>query len=155
MARSYIVNEGDTLGKIAKEYYNDHELYKKLAEYNGILNPDQIMVGQAIEIPSKRELIGNIPQPIENISGLIPPKGLQQILDLFGNIFDFFQEDGNLNEQGWEEECVTLIQMPFPIPLSWDLSKSVTRLKCHKKLAEIFHDAIDTIEKEGLKDHIS
>lgn len=58
MARQYIVQKGDTLGKIANEFYSKAALYKKLADYNGILNPDQIITGQVLEIPSKRELLG-------------------------------------------------------------------------------------------------
>lgn len=59
MARSYIIQNKDTLRKIAKNFYDDPELFEKLAHYNGILNPDLIRVGQTIEIPSRRELEGD------------------------------------------------------------------------------------------------
>ena len=45
----YVVKSGDTLSAIAKKY---DTTYQKLAEYNGIENPDIINVGQVIKIPS-------------------------------------------------------------------------------------------------------
>lgn len=44
----YIVVEGDTLWSIAKRYGTT---YQKLADYNGISNPNIIRVGQKIRIP--------------------------------------------------------------------------------------------------------
>ena len=45
----YVVQKGDTLSEIASKYGTT---YQKLAEYNGIANPDLIIVGQKIIIPS-------------------------------------------------------------------------------------------------------
>ena len=45
----YIVVNGDTLSKIASKYGTT---YQKLAEYNGIANPNVISVGQKIRIPN-------------------------------------------------------------------------------------------------------
>lgn len=44
----YVVQKGDTLSSVAKKYGTT---YQKLAEYNGISNPDLITVGQKIRIP--------------------------------------------------------------------------------------------------------
>lgn len=44
----YVVKYGDTLGKIAVKY---NTTYQKIAEYNGIKNPNIISVGQKIKIP--------------------------------------------------------------------------------------------------------
>lgn len=46
---TYTVKAGDTLSSIAKKYGTT---YQKLAEYNGISNPNIISVGQVIKIPS-------------------------------------------------------------------------------------------------------
>lgn len=43
----YTVKSGDTLSKIAKEY---NTTYQKLAELNGIQNPNKIYVGQKIRV---------------------------------------------------------------------------------------------------------
>lgn len=45
---SIVVHQGDTLGKIAKEY---HCLIEELASYNGLNNPALIYPGQIIKIP--------------------------------------------------------------------------------------------------------
>ena len=44
----YTVKKGDTLSKIAAKYGTT---YQKLAEYNGIANPNAISIGQKIKIP--------------------------------------------------------------------------------------------------------
>lgn len=46
----YTVKSGDTLSAIASKYGTT---YQKLAEYNGIANPNLISVGQKIKIPGK------------------------------------------------------------------------------------------------------
>lgn len=48
----YTVRAGDTLGAIAQRYYGNASEYHKLAQYNGISNPDHIEVGQKIRIPA-------------------------------------------------------------------------------------------------------
>jgi LysM repeat protein len=155
MARQYIVQRGDTLGKIAKKFYNEATLYKKLADYNGIINPNQIILGQVLEIPSKRELLGVDPVPVSSDSDLAAPNGLDQILDVFGNIFEFIQDDGSLNEHGWHQENFTRAPLPFSIPLSWDPSNYVSRLLCHKQLAEVFSETFAAIAREGLQDEVT
>lgn len=47
-AAEYVVQSGDTLGKIAQEYGTAVE---KLAAYNGIENPNEIQIGQTFKIP--------------------------------------------------------------------------------------------------------
>lgn len=49
-AAEYVVQSGDTLGKIAQEYGTAVE---KLAAYNGIENPNEIQIGQTFKIPPK------------------------------------------------------------------------------------------------------
>ena len=159
MARRYIIQKGDSLRKIAKNFYGDPVLAKKLAEYNGILNPDLIIVGQNIEVPSKSELLGEVVEPTtpggstDNTTTLATPNGLEEILATFGNIYQFIAEDGRLDPQ-WESKHLRRTPLPFPIPLSWDPSQSVTKLYCHKKLVEIFPEVFAKVEKKGLKSKI-
>ena len=158
MARNYVIQKGDSLQKIAKNFYGDSLLFRKLAEYNGILNPDLIIVGQNIEVPSKRELLGEAAEPpapggSSGSGSLATPNGLEEILATFGNIYDFIREDGGLNPS-WASKHLARVELPFSIPLSWDRSQSVTKLYCHKKLVEIFAQVFSEIERKGLRSKI-
>jgi len=50
---TYTVVKGDTLSSIASKYGTT---YQKLAEYNGIANPNLILVGQVIKIPNDKTI---------------------------------------------------------------------------------------------------
>lgn len=49
----HVVKKGDTLSKIAEEYYGDPQLYPKIFEANRDLleDPDKIKPGQKLRIP--------------------------------------------------------------------------------------------------------
>ncbi len=51
--RTYTIAKGDSLSKIAKAFYGDAKLWKKIHEANKdiIKNPDLIFPGQVIKIP--------------------------------------------------------------------------------------------------------
>jgi nucleoid-associated protein YgaU len=51
--RTYTIAKGDSLSKIAKRFYGDAKLWKKIHEANKdiIKNPDLIHPGQVIKIP--------------------------------------------------------------------------------------------------------
>ena len=51
-AEMYTVVGGDTLGKIAKHFYGDASQYMKIAEANGLADPNKIDVGQELRIPA-------------------------------------------------------------------------------------------------------
>ena len=50
---TYKIKWGDTLWDIADTYYKNPWRYKKIASYNGIKNPDHIISGTVITIPSE------------------------------------------------------------------------------------------------------
>jgi nucleoid-associated protein YgaU len=52
-AQYHVVAKGDTLSKIAEQYYGDETLYKKIFEANRdiIKNPDLIQIGWKLRIP--------------------------------------------------------------------------------------------------------
>ena len=52
--RTYTVQAGDTLSKIAKQFYGNANEYNRIFEANRgqLKNPDQIQVGQQLVIPS-------------------------------------------------------------------------------------------------------
>jgi LysM repeat protein len=148
--RKHIVGPGDTLGKIAKQYYGDAALYERLAKYNGIFNPDIIIDGRIIEIPSKAELIGVPPEPPAEDYGVAVPHGLQEIMDTFGDITKYIAVDGTLKPQ-WESKYLCRAKLPFPMRLSWDPSKEVRSIYCHVELKEILPEVFRAIEIQGMK----
>lgn len=54
VAQTYSVKSGDTLSKIAKQFYGDAGQYMKIFEANKdkLKDPDQIQVGQELKIPA-------------------------------------------------------------------------------------------------------
>lgn len=49
--QQYIIRSGDTLGRVAREFYGDPMLWTIIAEANNIRNPDLIYPGQVFFIP--------------------------------------------------------------------------------------------------------
>jgi LysM repeat protein len=52
-SKTYTVKSGDTLSKIAKEFYGNANEYNKIFEANRdqLSNPDRVSVGQELKIP--------------------------------------------------------------------------------------------------------
>ena len=48
----YVVKAGDNLSKISKSFYGSPNEYSKIAQANGIANPDKIQIGQELKIPA-------------------------------------------------------------------------------------------------------
>jgi len=150
MKCQYVIQPEDTFEKIAIQFYNTPVLAEKLRQYNGLYNPAVIIVGQPIDIPLVLDLNGaaatqrTMPQP----------QGYQQILDCFGNIYDFFDEDGGFDESAWCAEMMTTAKLPFPVALSWDHSRQIHKVRCHKKMAGIIQDVFFALQQEGFADEI-
>ena len=68
--------------------------------------------------------------------GLVPPHGLDQVLATFGDIFDYVGPDHTLNPR-WQIDFLQRIALPFPLALSWDKSRRVNQITCHKRLSDI------------------
>jgi nucleoid-associated protein YgaU len=51
--QTYVVKKGDTLSRIAEEFYGDKMLYPKIFEANRdqLTDPDKIKPGQKLRIP--------------------------------------------------------------------------------------------------------
>jgi hypothetical protein len=52
---------------------------------------------------------------------LVCPHGLDQIRSTFGDIFKYVLPDHTLDPR-WQADFLTLVALPFPLPLSWDMS---------------------------------
>src|SRR3989442_10878744 len=106
-----IVKAGDTLSKIAKDAYGDPSLAKKLADFNGLANPNDLLIGQHLELPSKEELLGNVaPAPPAGPAAaepkLVTPHGFDELIVTFGDIRKFIKDDGTLDPL-WEQQQLT------------------------------------------------
>ena len=57
-AQQYIVQAGDCLSRICRQFYGDGTaaVYNKLAAYNGIKNPHLIYPGQVVQLPPLAQL---------------------------------------------------------------------------------------------------
>jgi len=74
------------------------------------------------------------------------PHGLDQICATFGDIFKYVLPDHSLDPR-WQTDFLTLVALPFPLPLSWDKSRSVTQMTCHKLVAGIFTDVFGQLQR--------
>lgn len=85
---------------------------------------------------------------------LLPPHGLDQIIATFGDIYSYIQSDHSL-EARWQTESLGLISLPFPLPLSWDKSQSVIKMRCHKLTSPIFTAVFNKIQSVGLQSRVT
>jgi D-alanyl-D-alanine carboxypeptidase len=87
------------------------------------------------------------------VAVLQPPNGLEEILATFGDIYEYISGNGTLDAK-WQADFLTRISLPFPLPLSWDVTNSVNQMTCHKKLAEVFVDVFRRVQEQGLQEKI-
>ena len=156
MARNYIVARGDTLTKIARARLGDPSLAKVIADFNGLPDARQIFVGQAIQLPSARDLrpVVAAPAPADRRRGPpawpAPPVGFQAVRDVFGDLLAYVRDDGSL-APAWETERMVKAALPFPIPLAWDTRQSVTGIRCHQLIAPLVEEVFRQIAAQGLQ----
>lgn len=149
MARTYVVKRGDTLARIAKAQLGDAALFMRIAELNGMRDPNHLAPGQRLEIPLRRELAPpSAPAPAA-AAGIAPPHGLNAVLGTFGDIYACLRDDGSLDPR-WESEQLARAPLPFPIALSWDPTKQVRSIYCHRRLTAKFQEVFGDIERRGL-----
>jgi LysM repeat protein len=149
MGQPYALKRGDTLARLAKRFFGDPKLAKRLADYNGIRDPNLVLVGQVLEIPSKRELLGEI-APEESSLQFPPPNGLTEVIETFGDVASYISDDGTLRP-AWYDDALARAQLPRPIMLSWDHSQFVTRILCHKKLVATFTELFRVLDQPDLR----
>ena len=91
---------------------------------------------------------------VASTSVITPPHGLDQMVAMFGNIFDYIREDHTLDPR-WQAEELQQASLPFALPLSWDKSRTVQRISCHKLLAQTCADIFLRIQSAGLQSQIT
>jgi hypothetical protein len=82
------------------------------------------------------------------------PHGLDEILAIFGDIFEYIGPDHTLDSR-WQAEHLDRAALPFPMVLSWDRTRNVNQITCHKILAGIFADVFAQIQSAGLQNKIT
>ncbi|MGA9040613.1 MAG: M15 family metallopeptidase [Terriglobales bacterium] len=82
------------------------------------------------------------------------PNGLEQITATFGDIQKYVLLDGTLDPR-WQTEFLALVELPIPLVLSFDHSKTITHFSCHTLLCGIFADVFAKIASDGLRGKIS
>jgi hypothetical protein len=85
---------------------------------------------------------------------IAPPHGLDQIIGEFGDIFAYILADHTLDSR-WETKFLDRIVLPFPMCLSWDKSRSVNQISCHKLTAAVFTGVLTKICNAGLQDKLT
>ncbi len=85
---------------------------------------------------------------------LAPPHGLEQIVATFGDIYEYIGPTGSLDPR-WRNDFLAVIALPFPLSLSWDRQQRVSRMTCHKLMANIFAEVMDRIQTLGLQSRIT
>lgn len=153
MAKPYILKKGDTLAKVAERLLGDRKLASALAGYNGLLDAKDIGVGQAIHIPSVREL--NPPRVAARAVREVPawpapPNSLQAIVQTFGNIWNYVG-DGDRPDPKWESQFMVSAKMPFAMPIDWAPQHSASSIRCHKLIAPLLQNVFADIVAKGLQ----
>ena len=153
MARTYVVKRGDTLAKIARAQLGDPKLYLRIAELNGMRDPNHLAPGQRLEMPLRRELTLPPPAALQPAPAAAvepaPPHGLNAVLAGFGDIYAYLRDDGSLDPR-WETEQLARAPLPFPIALSWDPTKHVRSIYCHRRLTAKFQQVFGELDRRGL-----
>jgi hypothetical protein len=85
---------------------------------------------------------------------LNPPCGLNEIMATFGDIFSYLLSDHSLDPR-WQAEYMVTIALPFPLVLSWDQSRSVERMTCHRLLQPVFERCFGELEGAGLQSKLT
>ncbi len=149
MAQRYALKRGETLARIAKQFYDDAGLAGRLAAYNGIRDPNLVFVGQMLDVPSRRELLGEVASPVAP-GRLATPNGLGEVNRVFGDVASFIGNDGTLSAD-WQRAELGRAELPWPLPLSWDHAQQVTRVLCHRDLVSVLSGAFQELDRAGLR----
>ncbi len=87
-------------------------------------------------------------------SPLTTPHGLDEIIFMFGDIRAYIASDGQL-QPSWQAGFLARASSPFPLRLSWDPSRTITQVTCHRRLATVYTSVFASIQERGLQDRIT
>lgn len=79
---------------------------------------------------------------------IIVPTGLAEIRKTFGDPESYIREDGTVHPN-WEHHTQGILELPAPLPLGWDHSVTVRRIRIHYRLLSSLGKILDTISRNG------
>jgi hypothetical protein len=91
--------------------------------------------------------------PAANEPPLIAPHGLGEIIASFGDVHDYVGVDGQL-EARWQVDFLERVSLPFSLRLSWDPSRTITQMTCHRRMTRVFSSVFGCIQERGLQGRI-
>src|SRR5882757_1429873 len=97
------------------------------------------------------------PQPANEaavVAGITAPQGQKEIVSTFGDIYGYIRPGGSLDPR-WQEALIGCRRDSLPFRLSWDHSKSVSRITSHKLMVEIFTSVFSLAQPHGLQSRIT
>lgn len=78
---------------------------------------------------------------------LIRTLSVDEKIKYFGDYRPFCNEEG-IPSIFWEEDILTTIALPAPLPLSYNKAKDVSNIRCHKKIAGFLLSALNEIYQD-------
>lgn len=91
----------------------------------------------------------DLPMESQNRAGIIPPNGLSGVVEMYGQIRDYIQDDGTLSTK-WVRERAAYVRCPWDCRLSWDKEIKVKRFQVHVAINDVFEQAVTKINDQGL-----
>jgi hypothetical protein len=82
------------------------------------------------------------------------PHGLDEIIATFGDIHAHIAADGHL-KPSWQADFLARASLPFPLRLSWDPSRIITQMTCHRRMTGVFSSVFCSIHRRGLQDRMT
>jgi LysM repeat protein len=113
----YIVQEGDTLGSVAQQYYGDPSRFADIAQASGIQDPNRIEVGQKLIIPQDQPQMQTAPVAEPMVEELVEEQAIAPIQPKPAQtqIGDALRQDV-IDRQAREEEMRRNQQLPEATP---------------------------------------
>jgi hypothetical protein len=102
----------------------------------------------------KAQLRTNLVLPGPNEPPRVAPSGLDEIIASFGSIHEYVASDGQLDSR-WQVDFLERVSLPFSLRLSWDPSRTITRMTCHRRLTSVFSSVFNNIQQSRLQDRIT
>ena len=81
------------------------------------------------------------------------PKGLDEIKQVYGDPAAFMRGDGTIHPS-WERLTLDFVHLPESLPLGWDWSIKVSRIRVHSKLVHPLSALFKEIHNSGLWDKL-